>query len=403
MISTPGQGSGQISKGIVLIHRLTVDGLLSFGDGGIDLPLEPLNVLIGPNSAGKSNLLEILALLQQAPKDMFLPTRSSGGAQEWLWKGIGGKGQATITTVVESSRQTPRLHHMVRLAESRHQLIVVKERIQYQQQDPDAGPPSLVYWTHDKGSTLKLKGMQYRTISFDLLQTDQSILSQVRDPGAYPALTDLSQQYEEIRLYRNWSIGPAAAMRRPSSANARPDYLRENGDNAALLFSNFPPRTQNTIVKALQEVYDNIGNITTSTLDGQVTLWVEEDMGREVSAARLSDGTLRYLSLLMILLHPTPPGLIAIEEPELGLHPDIVSKVAELLVDASQRTQLLVTTHSPILLDALSAHPASVLVCTRERAGSQIERLDVDYVAPLLENAELGELWNLGELGGTRW
>lgn len=387
----------------MLIHRLAVSGLLSFGSGGIDLPLAPLNVLIGPNSAGKSNMLEILALLQHAPQDMFLPTRSSGGAQEWLWQGIGGKGRATIITVVESPRQISRLRHTVRLAESRHQLIVVDERIQYQPQDPDAGPSSLQYWTHDQGSTLKGKGMQYRTIPVNLLQPDQSILSQVRDPGSYPALTDLAQQYAEIRLYRNRSIGPTAAMRRPSSANARPDYLRENGDNAALLFSNFPRRTQNTIVKALQEVYDHVGNLTTSTSDGHVTLRVEEEMGREVSAARLSDGTLRYLSLLMILLHPAPPGLIAIAEPELGLHPDLVPKVAELLVDASQRTQLLVTTHSPILLDALSAHPASVLVCTKERAGSRIERLDVDYVAPLLENAELGELWNLGELGGTRW
>ncbi len=387
----------------MLIHRLAVNGLLSFGVRGIDLPLESLNVLIGPNSAGKSNLLEILALLQHASRDIFLPVRSSGGAQEWLWKGPDSRGQATIATVVESPSQTLNLRHRLRLAEFRNQLIVTNEQILYQQGDSESSPHSLVYWMTEKGSRLKAKGMKYRTIPFDRLQTDQSILSQFRDPGAYRYLSDLAQQYEEIRLYRNWSIGPTAAMRRPSDTSLRPDYLRENGDNAALLFANFPRETQNTIIGALREIYDNISNITTSILDGQVTLWVEEDNGREVSAARLSDGTLRYLSLLLILLHPSPPGLIAMEEPELGLHPDVISKVVELLIDASQRTQLLVTTHSPILLDALSSHPSSVLICTRERDGTHIERLNADHVAPLLENAELGELWNIGELGGTRW
>ena len=387
----------------MLIHRLAVNGLLSFGPRGIDLPLESLNVLIGPNSAGKSNLLEILALLQQAPRDMFLPVRSSGGAQEWLWKGLGARGQGTVEATVASPRQTSNLRHRIRLAEFRNQLIITGEQILYEQQKPDTGQPLLVYWMNEKGAALKSQGTKYTRIPFDRLQSDQSILSQFRDPISHHELSGLAKQYEEIRLYRNWSIGPGATVRLPSNASSRPDYLRENGDNAALLFSNFPRKTQHSIIGALQEIYDNIHNITTSILDGQAILWVEEDNGREVSAARLSDGTLRYLSLLMILLHPSLPGLIAIEEPELGLHPDVISKVAELLVDASQRTQLLVTTYSPILLDALSTHPSSVLVCTRDKDGSHIERLKADHIAPLLENAELGELWNLGELGGTRW
>jgi len=78
---------------------------------------------------------------------------------------------------------------------------------------------------------------------------------------------------------------------------------------------------------------------------------------------RLSDGTLRYLCLLTILCHPAPPPLICIEEPELGLHPDILPEVAKMLVDAASRTQLIVTTHSDILVDCLSDHPEAIVVC----------------------------------------
>src|ERR1700742_3728706 len=100
-------------------------------------------------------------------------------------------------------------------------------------------------------------------------------------------------------------------------------------------------------------------------------LFHEGGLRSPAPAARLSDGTLRYLCLLTILLHPEPPPLICIEEPELGLHPDIIPKVADLLVDASHRTQLIVTTHSEALVSRLSEIPESVVVCERDDRGTR--------------------------------
>ncbi|MEW6754253.1 MAG: AAA family ATPase [Candidatus Latescibacterota bacterium] len=82
-------------------------------------------------------------------------------------------------------------------------------------------------------------------------------------------------------------------------------------------------------------------------------------------ATRLSDGTLRYLALLAVLCHPTPPPLVCIEEPELGLHPDIMPQLAVLLCEAATRTHLVVTTHSDILVDALTDTPEAILVCEK--------------------------------------
>ena len=134
-----------------------------------------------------------------------------------------------------------------------------------------------------------------------------------------------------------------------------------------------------------------------------MALFLEERDGRQIPATRLSDGTLRYLSLLAVLLHPSPPPLIALEEPELGLHPDVVGEVAKLLVEASNRTQIVVTTHSRMLVDALTDHPSSVVVCEKQNGESRFERLDGTRLKAWLDKYSLGELWSSGELGGNRW
>ena len=120
-------------------------------------------------------------------------------------------------------------------------------------------------------------------------------------------------------------------------------------------------------------------------------------------ATRLSDGTLRYLCLLAILCDPDPPPVICIEEPELGLHPDILPKLADLLIEASQRTQLIVTTHSDILVDAMTDRPEAVVVCEKHNGCTRMRRLGKDKLAVWLEQYRLGQLWLKGELGGTRW
>ncbi|HLM66377.1 MAG TPA: AAA family ATPase, partial [Longimicrobium sp.] len=130
---------------------------------------------------------------------------------------------------------------------------------------------------------------------------------------------------------------------------------------------------------------------------------IEEEGKRLIPATRLSDGTLRYLALLAVLLHPDPPPVIGIEEPELGLHPDILPTIAELLKKASERTQLFVTTHSDALVSALSDTPESILVCESMPGGTTIERLEPQKLKSWLDEYKLGEIWRMGEIGGNRW
>jgi predicted ATPase len=130
---------------------------------------------------------------------------------------------------------------------------------------------------------------------------------------------------------------------------------------------------------------------------------VQEEGGFSTPAYRLSDGTLRWLALLVILLNPKPAPVTCIDEPELGLHPDMLSVVADLLVEASQRTQLIVTTHSSSLVDAFSNNPESICICEKIDGATNIRRLDREKLAVWLEDYSLGNLWASGEIGGNRW
>lgn len=387
----------------MLINHLKVSGLLSFGPEGIDLPLNNLNLLIGPNGSGKSNLLEALALLKAAPTNLPEPVKEMGGVREWLWKGKSPTKEALIEAIVKNPDGKQPLRHGLTIADHGGRFEVVDEWIENEKAYPP-NPGPLYFYRFQRGNPLlKDISAKERSIKRENVKPEQSILSQVRDPERYPALYRLQEQYDQIRLYRNWSFGPGAPLRREQSTHGRSDFLSDGGENLALVLSKIRNRIKPELLDSLSKLYDGIEDINLSIDGGNVLLFLVEKGGREIPATRLSDGTLRYLCLLAILLHPEPPPLVAIEEPELGLHPDIIPHVAELLRQASQRTQLVVTTHSRVLVDSFTDEPSSVVVCGKENGESRFERLDAESLSGWLKKYSLGELWSMGELGGNRW
>jgi predicted ATPase len=217
-------------------------------------------------------------------------------------------------------------------------------------------------------------------------------------------LTYLGDAFGKIRLYREWSFGRHTAPRLPQKTDLPNDQLEPDGSNLGLVLNRLrgEPQVKKRLLEALRALYDGIDDFDTLIEGGTVQVFLHE--GRiTVPATRLSDGTLRYLCLLAILCHPTPPPLVCIEEPELGLHPDVLPTIADLLKEASQRTQLIVTTHSDELVDALTDTPDAVVVAERGESGTTLVRLSADELKPWLEKYRLGQLWTRGEIGGTRW
>jgi predicted ATPase len=393
--------NGTTTEEKLLIKRLKVSGLLSFGPKGIDLPMRGLNVLIGANGSGKSNFLEVLALLRAAPQHLTRPMKSTGGFKEWMWKppmGATGR-EARIEVTASSSRGAFEVHHRTTIGGEDPYFELLSETVEL-----DSGSPR-VYYNDQPGTIRTLTDIRGETRSIipTQLAQDQSILSQVRDPEFYPALTFLQDAYTSIRLFRNWSFGPNSELRKEQSTHDPGDFLQEGGQNLALVLSNIHHRITREFRESLRQAYSGLEYISFAISGGTIQLFLEESGGRLIPASRLSDGILRYLCLLAILLHPEPPPLIGLDEPELGLHPDLIHHLANLLKAAARRTQLVVTTHSRLLIDEMTDQPESVVICEKEDGESSFERLDAERMKHWLDRYSLGELWSIGELGGNRW
>jgi predicted ATPase len=367
-----------------MLHSIKLTNLLSFGTETEITFNKGLNVLIGANGSGKSNLIEVISLLQAMPKDSRKVIRDGGGAEEWLWKGEKAP-IAILETVINF--QDKLLHHFVKFEAMGYYLNFLTE---------------LIYYDENKERGLKIYD-DFRALE-DIEPTHDSVLSHffnLRDPTEIIYLGSL---YKNIYLYREWQIGRDTAPRKLQRADLPNDFLEEDCSNLGLILNSFRRNSEvkRKLLEALKLFNENIDDFDVIVQGGYIQVFFEEN-GFTIPATRLSDGTLRYLALLAILLHPNPPPLICIEEPELGLHPDILPTLIDLLKEAAQKTQIIITTHSSDLVDALSDMPEAVLVFDKYQGSTTVTRLNKEDLADWLEDYSLGQLWNRGHIGGNRW
>ena len=388
----------------MLIHAIKLTNFLSFGDELQPVSLKPLNVVIGPNGSGKSNLLESIDLLRSMPEQLLKPIREGGGVLDWLWKGAKGTPTASLDVVVANPHGPQNLRHVLSFTAVGQRFVIVDEKIENELPVDNSHPEPYFYYRYNDGRpTLNVKGDR-RALRQEDVDLEKSILSQRRDPDQYPEITYLAQKFGSVKLYREWSFGRYTIPRLPQKADLPNDILEPDASNLGLVLNRLrgEPATKHRLLKALRVLYEGIDDYDVHVEGGTVQVFFQEG-NFTVPATRLSDGTLRYLCLIAILCHPSPPPLVCIEEPELGLHPDVLPTIAELMKEASERSQLIVTTHSDVLVDAMTDQSESVLVAEKTDRGTTLTRLDAEKLRPWLENYRLGQLWTCGEIGGTRW
>jgi len=388
------------------LESVQIRNLLSFGGDSSRVELGNLNILIGPNGSGKSNLIEIIGLLRSTPKDFAAQIGDSGGVAEWLWKGKSGGKSPTASIEVDVSPPGVNKTISYRLSFTRvgAQLKIVDERIENDKPDKGYEKPYLYFDLNGGRPMLNVAGHP-RSLKREEVDTQRSILSQRQDPDQYPEVTYLGRFFASFRLYRNWQFGPDSGARDLYGAGQKNDFLEEDVSNLGLMLNKLraDPAAKAELLRHLKMFYSGAEDILTPIQGGLVDLRIEEENGITIPASRLSDGTLRWLSLLTILLHPSPPPLVCIEEPELGLHPDMIQPLARLLLSASERMQLIVTTHSDDLIDEMSGIPSAVIVCEKHSGSSELKRLEAEQLTEWLGRYRLGQLWRTGEIGGNRW
>ena len=402
-------------EGKKFLSSIRLENVLSFGREVEELALEPLNVLIGPHGAGKSNLLAAISVLAAAPQDLAGAIRDGGGVREWLPRGPWNGGPARLTVTLERSGRE-KLAYVLAFTEADSRLKVVREALLDASRETDEDAEAWAFFSRE-GLRLSVRSVpdtwpRFVSEAAPMLDPrwggvgpDESVLSRIRDPHLYPQLTFVSDSFQKIRLFRDWSFGPKSAIRYPQRLDLPEDFLSGDGSNLGLVLDTLSrlPATRSLLLEKLKILADDFEDLETVTQGGMVQILLREKGGKSIPASRLSDGTLRYLYLLAILCHPVPPPLICLEAPELGIHPDILPAIADLLVEASTRTQLIVTTHSETLVSALSGTPEAAVVCEKSSTGTRLRRLDSSSLEAWLDEYKLGEVWRMGEIGGNRW
>ncbi len=398
-------------EGRRFIKSIRLKNILSYGPDTEEFTLEPLNILIGPNASGKSNLIEIIALLAATPVDLQHRILLGGGAHEWIWKGSEQLGVATIEVTVDS---TELIKYRLSFTAMLHRFVLIEEAIEKAIPSLDSTLPYYYYRYHAvKPTVMSLRqksDSESRTehhlsdISNEELDLESSILSQRQ--GANPELTYLAHSFARIRFYRKRDFPLKEPPRQPGRLDSPRSFLSEVGHNLSSVMSSLlkEPAIKSTIMLKMKRFYPNIKDIVFDSIGNSIQMYLHESsLSHAIPTTKISDGSLRYLCLLAVLCHPRPPPIICIEEPEVGLHPDIMPEVADLLIDASKRSQIIVTTHSDMLVDSLTDVPESIVVCEKPKASTQLRRLEKDKLEVWLKKYRLGDLWTSGHLGGNRW
>lgn len=434
MGTTPSQKSTALQKketgqessaSKVFIKKLSFENFLSFEETSIELG--SLNVCVGPNASGKSNLLDAVLILSSLPKNLGQTIDSLGSVKELVWKGSYQKSANGINILAEFdgfsrfSGETSLLYAIC-FIETNFGWFISNEWLSDLSQVAENGDVfknMLVQRGAEKydatGVRQNLSAKTKPAMGFKLerhkseikdqpVDEKSSALSELKDAVNYPEITWLSKELHSVCFFKDWPFGRNAPYRRPQLPDQDNRRLAPDASNLGLVLSRLKrdAKTKKKFIQAMQQLYAGIDDFEVSVGENAVQIVLHEG-DFTIPANRLSDGTLRYMALLAILLDPKPPPLVCIEEPEMGLHPDILPGIAELLKDASTRMQLIVTTHSDILIDAFSDTPESVLVFEKHDGRTTVKRLEKDKLQGWLKDYRLGEFWLKGGIGGTRW
>lgn len=402
----------------MFIQKIHLQNVLSYGTVGTSLDLQNLNVIIGPNGSGKSNLIECLAVLQAAPHNL---AAAIGSVTDFLWKGE-AQPEAIIEVWLAPLQWSIPIKHQLVLTGRSGRLELVDEAIENAAKRKASFADVYFFYRYKRGWPVLTSIDPKKTKRADRdtaapasrelkrqdLQPDQSILAQRKDPDLYPELAYIDAGYSSMKIYREWHLGRDTMPRKAQKTDLSRNFLAEDAGNLALVLSHMTTHysgVRHRLLELLGRLDENITGLSTDLVGtNEIQVFLSySGLKQPVPATRLSDGTLRYLCLLAILCHPEPPKVVCIEEPEIGLHPDILPTVGELLKEASARCQLFVTTHSEVLVDSLSDTPESVLIAEKKEGETTLSRLQSEPLAEWLTRYRLGQLWTMGELGGTRW
>ena len=371
-----------------------------------------LNLVIGPNGSGKSNLLKALEMLSASSKGKLEEqVVREGGMEPLVWDGTAHQIKSSIlcspidtNKSIEPDSLTYKLD-LSRLGVSsayriEHEILGNFNRfIKGDEPSPliilDRTPASAVVFNDQE---------QGLTAPSETVPQEESLLSLSAGPYTANQLIPLFQNWlSSWMIYHDFQTYREAPVRHPALARTERQIAQDGSNLVQVLHTLYTTHRdfKNDLNMAMRAAFgDDFEELAfPPDVDQRVQLRLSwKSLKRSQSTGDLSDGTLRFLYLVAILANPTPPPLIAIDEPETGLHPSMLPIIAEYARNASIRSQVIITTHSAELLDAFSEYEPTVTTAKWADGQTDLAVLSGVSLQYWLREYTLGKLYRSGEL-----
>jgi predicted ATPase len=338
------------------------------------LPLGRLNVITGANASGKSNLYRALRLLAETARGGVVQALArEGGLDSTLWAGpetiSRGMHSGSVPVQGGPRKKSVRLHlgfasedfgYSISLGLPVPSLSAFSKDPEIKRECIWAGPyyrPATALIDR-QGSLIKSRASRSWDVITDSASTFESVFTQIADPARTPELFQMREMIRGWRFYDHFRTDHLAPARQPQLGTRTPVLHHDGHDLAAALQTIQEIGDSRALNAAIDDAFAGSSLSIGWTGDGRFSLQFHQPgLLRQLSAAELSDGTLRYVLWIAALLTPRPPSLMVLNEPETSLHPDLLPALARLIGRAADATQIWVVSHSSRLIAALNESP----------------------------------------------
>jgi predicted ATPase len=355
------------------VDRITVRGFKSIRE--MDLELRPINVLVGANGAGKSNFLGVFSLLREIASQRFQRyVLHQGGADRVLH--FGRRKTRSLSIGVQCGAHGYEVDWAPTVDD---RLLLANERAVFRgQKGADAG------------------------VAFTA-QPSGSAAGSLETQGYIPPELQTFMKTWRVYHFHDTSEGSPAKTTPPTSDSLQ---LHANASNLPVILNKLRTHHEATYRRILDVirlaapfVEDLVLELDTPDAKALRLRWKHRGWDTVFDVSDLSDGTLRFICLAVLLLQPTPPKTILIDEPELGLHPHAVSLIAGMMQSAAATSQIICATQSVTLVNQFE--PADVIVVDRRDDASEFTRWPIEKLRDWLDEYALGDIWEKNVIGGS--
>lgn len=402
-----------------MLKSITLRDFFSFrGENTVKLK-KGVNLLLGINGSGKTSFINALRLLSEgvAGEGLIRLIQEQWGGYDQIvnFNGERTAPYAQITYVFDPTELNninsaagfkSDLHYRITIRKSGTNYIL-NEQV-YTENRKKKG--AYVYLDFSNGNGKISVRSQDGNVAFqDYTDSDVSgqelVLRQINDPLHYLPTHTLRKAIETISVYSSFHVGEGSKLRTPTefSTDIR---LRRSGANLTPILNELKLNHAFDFER-LEKTFHNVNpyfkSIDISNLYGQSYLSLrEKNMSRAIGALHISDGTLRFLLLESIFYNPLRGNLVAIDEPEQGLHPDMIRSISDMMKQSASQSQIIVATHSPHLLNQFDLE--DILIFEKNDTNSTTVRTVSENEFPDWEGEYLpGQMWLHGLIGGKRW